>query len=78
MAEYNVYNFIFNRFFECLQIVLQPQEQKCILKEAADKKPIYRRRRKRTQDDSVTDCCQIVNNHNENSEEETVCDLLFL
>lgn len=66
------------RFYECLQTALQPQEQKCILKEAADKKPIYRRRRKRTQDDSVTDCCQSVNDHNENSEEETVCDLLFL
>ncbi|KAI2667415.1 hypothetical protein H4Q32_003887 [Labeo rohita] len=66
------------RFYECLQTALQPQEQRCSLKEAADKKPVYRRRRKRTQDDSVTDCCQTIKDHNENSEEGTDCNLLFL
>ncbi|KAK9979656.1 hypothetical protein ABG768_013075 [Culter alburnus] len=66
------------RFYECLQGALQPQEQRCSLKEEADKKPVYRRRRKRTQDDSVTDCCQSVKEHTENSEEEIDCDLLFL
>ncbi|XP_073705106.1 tRNA wybutosine-synthesizing protein 3 homolog [Garra rufa] len=66
------------RFYESLQTALQPQEPRCSLKEAADKKPVYRRRRKRTKDDSVRDCCQAIKDHNENSEEETDCNLLFL
>lgn len=66
------------RFSECLQAALQPQEEKCSFKKEADNKTVYRRRRKRTQDVSVTDSSQNTQEHHENREEEIDCDLLFL
>lgn len=61
------------RFNECLQAALQPQEERCSLQEEVDKKPVYRRRRKRIQDSTETDCDgQSIN------QEETDLDLMLL
>ncbi|XP_051556983.1 tRNA wybutosine-synthesizing protein 3 homolog [Myxocyprinus asiaticus] len=67
------------RFNDCLQAALQPQQQIRSLQEGTDKKPVYRRRRKRVQVNSVTDCdSQSVKEPTESNQKEMDCDLMFL
>ncbi|XP_051991043.1 tRNA wybutosine-synthesizing protein 3 homolog [Xyrauchen texanus] len=67
------------RFNDCLQAALQPQQQICSLQEGTDKKPVYRRRRKRVQVNPVTDCdSQSVKEPIEDNQKEMDCDLMFL